>query len=441
MIHHSGMLNHLYAKVNDLSITSKDIIAETAPASFDISIWQFLAGLLKGASVYIISKETQLEPAKLSGALQKGGVTIFESVPSLITSFLDGINTKLPELRWLLATGEPLSVSLAAKWYSHFPGVQLVNAYGPTEASDDITHCMVEPPHEGQASIPIGKPIQNTHIYILDQYLNICPVGVKGEICVAGAGVGKGYWRNEPQTKKAFIHNPFAGTLADASYDMLYRTGDIGYFTQDGNIICIGRKDEQVKIRGYRIELGEIEHRLAQHPSVKEAVVVVKGKENDKYLAAYYVAGNEIAAEELKKFMLDKLPEYMAPAHFVRLASMPVTANGKLNKKALPDPEISAEDNYIAPSNDMEERLVEIWSQVLKVDKHLISVDRNFFELGGHSLKATMLANQIHKYFKVEVPVREIFSKPNVESLADYLITVTQMSRTENFADSIEIAI
>jgi amino acid adenylation domain-containing protein len=443
MIHHAGMLNHLFAKINDLSITAEDVVAETAPPFFDISIWQFLCGLLTGACTYIIDKEKQLEPLKLSEELHKGTVTIFESVPSLITSFLDGIANKqhqLQHVRWMLATGEPLSISLTEKWYSFFPGIQLVNAYGPTEASDDITHCMVQPAHAKQVAIPIGKPVQNMQIYILDNYLNMCPIGVKGEICVAGTGVGKGYWRNDAQTHKVFIPNPHAPQ--QQGYDVIYKTGDIGYYTADGNIICTGRKDEQVKIRGHRIELGEIEHRLSQHASINEAVVITKGSEHDKYLVAYYVAGSEIASDELKSYLAGKLPEYMVPAWYVRLQRIPVTANGKLNKKALPEPGITADDNYVPPSNDIQERLVEIWSQLLKVDKGHISVNRSFFELGGHSLKATMLANQIHKYFQIEVPIKEIFRKPDVESLADYLITVEQMKSTnESVEDSIEIAI
>jgi amino acid adenylation domain-containing protein/non-ribosomal peptide synthase protein (TIGR01720 family) len=445
MVHHAGMLNHLFAKINELSVTDKDVIAETAPASFDISIWQFLAALLKGAHTYIIDREKVLEPSVLLKELQQGSVTVFESIPSLIITILDGLQKShdglLNKLRWMIPTGEPLSVALTRKWYSYFPGIKLLNAYGPTEASDDVTHHIVEPPAEDQLTISIGRPVQNMHIYILDKYMNLCPPGVKGEICVAGVGVGKGYWKDAEKTSKSFVPNPYKKEN-DPTYDTIYKTGDVGYYQENGNIICLGRIDNQVKIRAFRIELGEIEHWLSQYKEIQESVVIARNREGDKFLVVYYVAEQDISQAALKAFLAQKLADYMVPAYYVRLKNIPVTSNGKLDRKALPDPTLKAGEEYEAPSNETEEKLAEIWSEVLRTDKSAISINSSFFELGGHSLKATLMVNKIQKQFEVEIPLKEVFQKQSIQSLADYITTIRQMKNSiEDINEMIEIAI
>ena len=428
MIHHLGMLNHLYAKINDLSVTSRDIIAQTAPACFDISVWQFLAASMKGGCTCIIQKEIVLEPHRFLQVLQKIQVTILESVPSLMTAFLETVKYENPgnlkSLRWMIATGEPLSPHLVKEWRKLYPGSKLMNAYGPTEASDDVTHYIVDDlPTGTRSTVPIGKPLQNLHIYILDKHLSLCPVGVKGEICVAGIGVGKGYWKDDRKTAQSFIPNPYFDEINDADFSILYKTGDIGYFTADGNIECLGRGDEQVKIRGNRIELEEIRQHLLNHEKVKEAAVILKrNKTGETFLCAYVVANNT-GTGQLREYLSHQLPAYMIPSYFVSMHELPLTPNGKLDRGALPEPASGKmiEEHSTAPRNQIEEKLAALWADVLGIDKNTIGIDDNFFGLGGHSLKATVLAANIHRELKVKIPLAEIFRTPFIRGLAEFI--------------------
>jgi len=431
MIHRLGMLNHIYAKINTLAITAADRIAQTAPVGFDISVWQLLAGLLAGGSICIIDKEIVLEPMVFLQVLQRQGVTILESVPSLISAFLETTareRRKHLYLRWLVPTGELLSVSLVRRWFRHFPGIPLVNAYGPTEASDDVTHYIVnQAPPDQQTSIPIGKPLQNLHVYILDPHLALCPIGVRGEICVAGIGIGKGYWKDPGKTARSFIPNPYLEeTGGDRDYALMYKTGDIGYFRQDGCIEFLGRMDSQVKIRGYRIELEEIEQQLLHHDKIKESVAAaLENEKGDKYLCAYIVGKEETAPEampgpaELKKFLSDRLPAYMVPPYFVTMERIPLTPNGKIDRKALPYPEIKTQEEYIAPRDELEQEMANTWAEVLGIEKGIIGAEANFFELGGHSIKATLLLAKIHQELNVKLPLAEVFKNPTLSGLCN----------------------
>ncbi|UCH95065.1 MAG: amino acid adenylation domain-containing protein [Candidatus Aminicenantes bacterium] len=440
MIHQQGMLNHMYAKINDLSINRQDIIAQTASACFDISVWQFLAGLLVGGGTFIIDKEIILEPARFLKVVQKGKITILESVPSLMSAFLHQVknetDTQLKYLRWMILTGEALGIGLVKDWYAQYPGIKILNAYGPTEASDDVTHYVIDTlPQENQETIPIGKPLQNLHIYILDKHLSLCPIGVRGEICVAGIGVGKGYWKKSRETEKAFIPNPYRDQFGHSDYSTLYKTGDIGYFREDGNLECLGRLDYQVKIRGNRIELGEIESQLLKHKHIKEAVVTVvapggmgvSGSEaGQKHICAYYVRRKEIQVNDMREYLSQRLPDYMIPSFFVPLERIPLTANGKVDRKALPMPEIEAGRRYRAPGNEVEEKMAAIWSEILGLEKNIISIDANFFQLGGHSLRATSLTARIHKVFNVKLPLADVFKIPTIKELAERIKKLTK---------------
>jgi amino acid adenylation domain-containing protein len=428
MIHHLGMLNHLYAKIKDLSVTSRDIIAQTASACFDISVWQFLAASMKGGHTCIIQKEVVLEPYRFLQVLQKKQVTILESVPSLMTAFLETVKYENPgnlkSLRWMIATGEPLSPHLVKEWRKLYPNSKLMNAYGPTEASDDVTHYVVDDiPPGTRSTVPIGKPLQNLHIYILDKHLLLCPVGVKGEICVAGIGVGKGYWKDDRKTAQSFIPNPYFDEINDADFSILYKTGDIGYFTADGDIECLGRGDEQVKIRGNRIELEEIRQHLLNHEKVKEAAVILKrNKTGENFICAYVVANNT-GTDQLREYLSHQLPAYMIPSYFVSMHELPLTPNGKLDRGALPEPAVGEmiEEHPTPPRNRIEEKLAILWADVLGIDKNTIGIDDNFFGLGGHSLKATVLAANIHRELKVKIPLVEIFRTPFIRGLAEFI--------------------
>ncbi|MGB5928659.1 MAG: amino acid adenylation domain-containing protein [Cyclobacteriaceae bacterium] len=444
MIHSEGMINHLYAKIFDLKITAEDVIAQTASPCFDISVWQFLAALIVGGKTHIVDNHKVLETKELINELNVGEVSIFESVPSLITTFLDSLseNTKvgLKNLRWMVPTGEALSAALVKKWYHYFPSIPLVNAYGPTEASDDITHYIV-PDNLEQSVIPVGKPVRNMHIYILDRYLNMCPIGVRGEICVAGVGVGKGYFNDPEKTNAVFVSNPVSETNSLAGFKTLYKTGDIGYFNEDGEVICLGRLDHQVKIRGNRIELGEIETVLLEQGNLSEAVIVVKEIRNEKHLIAYYLSEKLLDTVVLKEYLQSKLPGYMVPSYFIQLDKLPVTVNGKLDRKALPDPDEDIETSYIAPDNLIEEKLQAIWSEVLNLDLEQISVTASFFNLGGHSLKVTQLLNKINNQFEIELPLKEVYTKETIQNLADYLLTINQSLLEEDDSEVFEISI
>jgi amino acid adenylation domain-containing protein len=434
LIHQRGMINHLYAKINELSITREDIIAQTASASFDISIWQFLTALIKGGTTAIIDKEVFLQPTRLLAILTKKKVTIMESVPSLMYQFFQLLDhdrdTQLKHMRWMLFTGEPLKVDLVKTWFQHYPGIKIANAYGPTEASDDITHHLMDGPPPGDETIvPIGKPLQNLHVYILNRDLQLCPIGAIGEICVAGVGVGKGYWKDPARTAQYFISNPYLDIIGDKDYSLLYKTGDLGRWLPDGTIEFLGRKDHQVKIRGYRIELGEIERHLAELPGVREAVVIDREDQKvGKYLCAYIVMSqpenNAFNAAELREYLKNRLPDAMIPAYFVPLAAIPLTLNGKVNRNALPEPEtIIPGEEYAPPGNQTEQVSTGIWAEILKMEKDRISIDANFFQLGGHSLTATILITQIHKRLDVKVSLTEVFKTPTIRGLASYIIS------------------
>ncbi|MCX2492860.1 amino acid adenylation domain-containing protein [Pedobacter sp. PF22-3] len=424
MVSQKGMMNHLWAMIDILGISSSDVIAQTASACFDISIWQLLNALLTGGKTLIIDKEKLQSPKLLLQLLLEEEITIFQTVPSLLSVFLEELvqidTTALPQLRWMIPTGEALSVALVKKWQEIYPGISLLNAYGPAEASDDVTTYVVPPPAEGQLFIPIGRPVQNMHAYVLDKNNNLCPPGVKGEISVAGWGVGEGYWKDPEKTNKVFVPNPFIGDIGDPAFAVMYKTGDIGYYLDDYNLICLGRSDDQVKIRGFRIEPGEIESILLTYAPIREIKVMARNWADNKYLVAYYVSDEAIDHTELEQYLADKLPLYMIPAYFIHLEQFPVTLNGKINKRALPVPEIQQAD-FKAPEGKTEEQLALMWANVLGLQTGQISAEASFFSMGGHSLNAITLINSVYKQFNVQLSLKDFFMKPTIRSMADYL--------------------
>ncbi|MFL6256241.1 MAG: amino acid adenylation domain-containing protein, partial [Pyrinomonadaceae bacterium] len=279
MVEHGGMLNHLLAKISDLELGAADVVAQTASQAFDISVWQFLAALLVGGCVHIFPDEITYDPTRLLEEVGREGVTVLETVPSLLRAMLDEMERRAPEgarlsrLRWLIPTGEALPPELTRRWLAAHPTVPLVNAYGPTECSDDVTHHVIDrPPAPEEFNTPIGRPVANTRLYVLDAGMQLLPVGVLGELYVGGAGVGRGYLSDAAKTASLFVPDPYSGEAGAR----LYRTGDVGRWLPDGTLEFLGRVDHQVKVRGFRIELGEIEAALSVHPLVREAVVIVR---------------------------------------------------------------------------------------------------------------------------------------------------------------------
>ncbi|MBB6498037.1 non-ribosomal peptide synthase/polyketide synthase [Pedobacter cryoconitis] len=420
MVEHAGMLNHLYAKINDLHLNSSSVVAFTASYTFDISVWQLFSALLCGGVTIIYPSQLILEPVALMEKIDQNGVTILELVPSYLTAVLrENIAVKLEKLEYLLVTGEAVSQPLLAQWFEHpdYARIPVINAYGPTEASDDICHYVMEKTPE-QINIPLGSPIQNLQLYVFNNELNLCPVGVTGEICVAGIGVSRGYLNRPDLTAAKFITDPFHPE------NRMYRTGDLGRWLPDGNIEYLGRIDDQVKVRGFRIELGEIENVLQQYESISQAVVIVKADANgNKRLVAYLSAEAGYDKEIMLNWLKGLLPDYMVPSFFIKLAALPLTANGKIDKKALPDPDTNEllATAYAAPRNPLEEALAVIWQDMLGITR--VGIYDNFFELGGLSLLVIGLVSVIKKELKVKLQVRDIFNYPTIDSLAAIMNT------------------
>ncbi|HEV2146751.1 MAG TPA: amino acid adenylation domain-containing protein [Longimicrobiaceae bacterium] len=426
MVEQKGMVNHLFAKVRDLDLTDADTVAQNASQCFDISVWQFLAALVLGGKVRIYPDEVAYDPPRLLAGVEADGITIFETVPSMLRMMLaeadrqGGGTVPLRSLRWIVPTGEALPPELCRAWLLRYPRIPMLNAYGPTECSDDVTHCVLDtPPAESVAAMPIGRPVCNMRAYVLDPALNPVPAGVAGELYVGGVGVGRGYMRDPARTAQAFVPDPHAGEPGAR----LYRTGDRVRWLPEGSLVFLGRLDHQVKIRGFRIELGEIEAVLARHPAVREAVVVAREDTPGDARLVAYVSPREGAAEagpgELREALLRQLPAYMVPSAFVVLDALPQNANGKVDRKALPAPEwdrSAVEGGFTAPRDRTEAEIAGAWSELLGVAE--VGVHDNFFELGGHSILASRLVALLRDRFGVEVPLRAVFETPTVAELA-----------------------
>ncbi|MGY1918965.1 non-ribosomal peptide synthetase [Pseudomonas tolaasii] len=421
MVEQRGMLNNQLSKVPYLDLSPADVIAQTASQSFDISAWQFLAAPLFGARVAIVPNTIAHDPQGLLTHVQAQGITVLESVPSLIQGMLAQEHISLDGLRWMLPTGEAMPPELAHQWLLRYPQIGLVNAYGPAECSDDVAFFRVDLASTRSTYLPIGTPTDNNRLYLLDGALELVPQGAVGELCVAGTGVGRGYVSDPLRTSSVFVPNPFG-----APGERLYRTGDLARRRSDGVLEYVGRIDHQVKIRGYRIELGEIEARLHEQPEVRDAAVGVQEGVNGKHLVGYLVAADAALnpserLDRIKQRLRAELPEYMVPLHWLWLERLPLNANGKLDRKALPALDIGQlhSQDYLAPRNELESTLAGIWADVLKVEK--VGVQDNFFELGGHSLLATQIASRVQKTLQRDVPLRAMFECSTVAELAEYI--------------------
>ncbi|MBK3473625.1 non-ribosomal peptide synthetase [Pseudomonas carnis] len=421
MVEQRGMLNNQLSKVPYLNLSDADVIAQTASQSFDISVWQFLAAPLFGARVDIVPNTIAHDPQGLLAHVQAQGITVLESVPSLIQGMLAQERISLEGLRWMLPTGEAMPPELAHQWLLRYPQIGLVNAYGPAECSDDVAFFRVDLASTRGTYLPIGTPTDNNRLYLLDGALELVPQGAVGELCVAGTGVGRGYVSDPLRTAQVFVPSPFG-----APGERLYRTGDLARRRSDGVLEYVGRIDHQVKIRGYRIELGEIEARLHEQPLVRDAAVGVQEGANGKHLVGYLVAADATLdpseqLERIKQRLRAELPEYMVPLHWLWLDRLPLNANGKLDRKALPALEIGQLHNqdYVAPCTELETTLAGIWAEVLKVER--VGVQDNFFELGGHSLLATQIASRVQKTLQRDVPLRAMFECSTVAELAEYI--------------------
>ena len=418
MIEHRGMLNHMYAMVDEMGLDQESRIAQNASITFDISVWQLLNALILGGTTVVYRHETVLDVPLFIGRVAADRIRILQVVPSYLKAMLDTMDEAeaydLSALKYLLVTGETIGQPLLQRWFERFPDKKVVNAYGPAEASDDVTLYVMDKAPEG-ANVPVGKPIRNMKIYILDKSGKLCPVGIIGEIYVSGIGVGRAYLHQPEKSAQSFGVDPFQpGNIR------MYRTGDLGRWLDDGNIEFAGRKDDQVKVRGYRIELGEIESVLQAHPDVQSAVVIAPAnKSGERTLVAYVTGAISLDLSSIKTYLLGIIPAYMVPPHFMQLDRLPLTPNGKVDKKALPavgEMEMISNVAYQAPQNATQVHLAAIWSEVLGLDR--VGINDDFFDLGGHSLKATRLTSQIHKVFNVKIGLKELFATPVLSAQA-----------------------
>ncbi|MEL7001783.1 MAG: amino acid adenylation domain-containing protein, partial [Bacteroidota bacterium] len=426
MIHHGGLINHLRGLSDKLELDQNDTFAQTAECSFDVYVLQFLLTLIKGGSTRIIDREQVLDIDSLAQIVNNEAITIMELVPSLIRPLLQSdidLDRTSNQLRWLITTGEPISYELVQDWYNRYPTKPLVNAYGPAEVSDDVTlYIIPNACSDIQNKVPVGKPLANLKVYVLNTDLDLCPIGVTGELYISGIGVGQGYWNDKEKTAEKFIENPFVSALSSTNHDVLYKTGDIGYWTPDGNIVVVGRVDNMVKIRGARIEIGEIEEALGAHEEIMECAVVVKGEEGQEYLVGYYQSENEIANLDLKQHLSVRLPDYMIPPSYMHLEEMPRTLNGKLDRNALSDQDVTLDELYIPAFTNEQKLLVKIWSDVLGVKQ--LGITHNFFQVGGDSIKSIQISSRMRAE-GYNLTVKDIFTYQTIEELSQHLVRLT----------------
>jgi amino acid adenylation domain-containing protein len=435
MIEHKSLVNYLCWVNESLLRHTVQTLPVVTRLTFDASLKQLFAPLLRGGEVWLLSDDIVTQPAALLQALGMRNKVGLNCVPSLWKTVLDAIDstqaiTPTDSLTCLFFGGEQFSKELVNRSFALLPHLEIWNLYGLTETTANASVARIV----SQDHVTIGRPIANTQIYLLDRYFNPVPVGVLGELYIGGAGLARGYLKRCELTAEKFVPHPFS----DEPGARLYKTGDLAYYRPDGNIQFLGRLDHQVKVRGFRIELGEIEAVLMEHPAVCETVVVVREDEpGEERLVAYVVANQEqvSTAGELRSFLKAKLPGYMVPSTFVQLDALPLTPNGKVDRRTLPTPDQAKpelEKAFEALRTPVEEALAGIWAEVLRVEQ--VGVHDNFFDLGGHSLLATQILSRVRDAFQVELPLRSLFEKPTIEGLAE-VIEMILLEEIEDLSD------
>ncbi|ARU62806.1 hypothetical protein CBW65_18885 [Tumebacillus avium] len=416
-----AMVNRFQWMWNSYPFAAGDVCSQKTSLNFGDSIWEIWGPLLQGVPLVIFSDLTVKDIEQFVPALRTHKVTRIVLVPSLLRALLDtydDLQQELPDLKFWVCSGEALTVELTQRFHKALPAAQLLNLYGSTEVAADVTYYETEKVLPGAVNIPIGRPIANAELYILDRNLQQVPIGVPGELCAGGAVLARGYYKRPDLTAERFLPNPFG-------QGRLFKTGDVVRWLPDGNIEFLGRVDNQVKVRGFRIELGEIEAALIQHDDVHSTIVTVREDiPGDKRLVAYSVPleGAEVSAGDLRQFLQNKLPEYMVPSAFVMLEALPLTPSGKINRLALPAPDGAAgqaERPFVAPRTAVEAELAAIWQEVLRLEQ--VSADAHFFELGGHSLLATQILSRVRRAFEVSLPLKLFFEAPTLQALAEQI--------------------
>jgi amino acid adenylation domain-containing protein len=435
MIEHHSIVNRLQWMQNRYPLTDDDVILQKTPFGFDVSVWELFWWAMQGASVAFLAPGEEKDPHAIVEGIQTHRVTTLHFVPSMLQIFLEHVDAvkalpKLASLRRVFASGEALKATHVQHFYRIFGGpgaTRLINLYGPTEATVDVSFfdCVAGVEY---TRIPIGKPIDNTALYVMADRQHLQPIGAPGELCIAGAGVGRGYWHRPALTADRFVPNPFEPG------GRLYRTGDLARWLPDGQLEYLGRLDYQVKVRGFRIELEEIEHRVLQYEGVRACTVIATAPDDESPadLAAYLVADRDLSLRALREHLSRILPDYMVPAHFVLLDTMPLTPNGKLDRKALPSPFAGLGDSAPSalPTTSVEAHIATLWRRVLRVER--IGVHDDFFTLGGDSIKAIRFISQFNEAFGANVAITDLYRGPTIAQLVELLGARSDGGRDEH---------
>ena len=412
MLPHRAVIR-LVKNVNYVDLNENRVLLSTGAVAFDATTFEYWSMLLNGGTLVMCSNEVFLDEQQLANLIKKCGINTMLFTTGLMNQLIDRDINCLDGLQTILTGGDRMSIPHMYHLRKRYPEVEIINVYGPTENCTFSSVYTLGEVTGGQISI--GPPVSNSTVYIVNKHGHLAPIGMQGEICVGGDGLALGYLNKPELTAEMFVPNPFVPG------EIMYRTGDLGHWLPDGNLMFMGRKDDQVKIRGYRIELGEVETALSSYPGIDSVVVTVKhGLDGDKELVAYMVSSEPISdASVLVEYMSSILPAYMVPAYYVQLDEFPLNNNGKVDRKKLPAPEgasMATSVEYVAPRNETEEKLVAIWKELL--GREQIGVKDNFFAIGGHSLKATRMASLIRKEFEVTLNLAALFSKPTIENIA-----------------------
>ncbi len=414
MLTHKGvtnLVNYCNNYIEYLKNNKYRTIVSVTTISFDIFFFESIISLQKGLKLVIANQNQQTIPRLLAELIEKENIEIIQTTPSRMKLLLDNIENEdcLNNLKYIILAGEQFPITLAER-LRKIIGITLYNGYGPSETTvfstlTDVTNVQ---------NMTIGKPLDNTQIYIVNKDMNLCPIGISGEICISGDGVGNGYINKQELTDKSFISNPFNNN------SLLYKTGDLGFYNNDGTITCLGRIDNQIKIRGLRIELEEIEKSILEMNEIKDCIVVKKQNDDGhEFLCAYFVKNSDIKALEIRKKLQGCLTYYMIPQYFVELDKLPYTPNGKIDKKLLPMPNVEHTNEFVAATNEREQILKEIFEEVLNQEN--ISIEDDFFKLGGDSLSAINLSVKIFDKFNIQIGMKNIFDNPTIKSISDLL--------------------
>ena len=429
MVTQAGIINRLLWMQRYTPLNQNDKVLQKTPYNFDVSVWELFWPLMVGASIHYLEPEKHKEPDAIQQAILEHNISTIHFVPSMLQAFnlTHDINLCL-SIKRVFTSGEALQTQQANDFLQQLPNTQLHNLYGPTEASIDVSYYACTA-NSQLSNVPIGKVIDNMRLYILDQQKQLLPLGSAGDLYIAGVGLAAGYLNRPEQNEAAFFSNPFKQEHDSSDFNRMYKTGDIARYLADGNIEYLGRSDNQIKLRGLRIELGEIENRLLEQDAIEQSVVLVQLINNEPQLVAFYVSQHQETIDDstLRQALAQHLPAYMLPFCFIPLSNLPLSPNGKLDRKQLPNAEdlLQSQFDYVAPQNETEQAIATMFQQVLNIEQ--VGIHDNFFLLGGHSLLATKLAASIRSHFECPFELKEIFDHPTVYDISLAIIEQNMM--------------